>query len=286
MTPKSMRWICLFPSLLIFAALAHLPADEPPETQISRRIERLIAELDDIRYSVREAASAELKQIGPPAEAALRRVVKSSGSAEVRMRAKAILPLIVTRFEGKSAGWSWIYGSIAHGQTFQSVGQKIQSMQLRVARLNETPPAGPLSVEIRDLTLKHTYARGEIAIHQAQRKFVWREVKWDDLAPLVPEQSYVLLFHSQATTNEAPWLVNEIYADLYPNGRHLGYEFDFFLRLFFTNGRTIDVGPDSETVEATPINSGDKGGTQRVGEPLTLVGFGEVPEGSFVGLPR
>jgi hypothetical protein len=268
------------PALLSALAVAR-PAEGPPEGATADRIARLIAALDDDDFAAREEATAELRRVGAPAEAALRKALAESPSAEVRRRARDLLRSVRTRFEAESAGWSWIYADIAHGQTFRALGADLRSLRLRVARLNATAPAAPLEVEIRDPTLKATYARGLVPVEEAGREFAWREVRWRHRAPLTPGGRYVLFFHSQDTSHRAPWLVNEIYSDLYPDGEHLGYAFDFFFRLEFGNGRTLHVGPAKETTKAVPISSGDRGGTERKG-PLTLVGFGRVPPGTDV----
>jgi hypothetical protein len=281
-----MKCTCLLLALpvLLSALAAARPAEAPPDRATADRIARLIAQLDDDDFAVREEATAELRRIGPPAEAALRRALAESPSAELRRRARDLLRSVKTRFAGESAGWSWIYGSIAHGQTFRAAGADVRSLRLRVARLNATVPAAPLEVEIRDPTLRATYARGLIPVEEAGREFAWRAVRWRHRAPLAPGGPYVLFFHSQDTSNRAPWLVNETYSDLYPDGEHLGYAFDFFFRLEFGNGRTLHVGPAQETGKAVPISSGDRGGTAQRG-PLTLVGFGPVPPGKDVAPP-
>ena len=63
----------------------------------TRRIDKLIAELDSDEFSVREAATAELKRIGTPTVAALEMAVKTTTSPEVQYRASAILRGIVGR---------------------------------------------------------------------------------------------------------------------------------------------------------------------------------------------
>jgi hypothetical protein len=271
---------CLALPALLLALAAAYPAEGPPDRATAARVARLIAELDDDDFAVREAATAALRRIGPPAAAALRKAAESP-SAEVRRRARDILRTVVTRFEGESAGWSWVYGSIAHGQTFRAAGADVRSLRLRVARLNAAVPAAPLEVEIRDPTLKATYARGLIPAAEAGRNFAWRAVRWRHRAPLTSGRRYVLFFHSQDTSNRAPWLVNEMYADLYPDGEHLGYGYDFFFRLEFGNGRAIHVGPAKEAGPAAPCGSGGSGGTAQKG-PLTLAGFGPVPPGKDV----
>jgi hypothetical protein len=257
---------------LAASATAHPQPEGPPG-----RIERLVGDLDHERFPVREAATAELKRLGPAAAPALRRLLAGPVSAEARRRAEAILRLVTTEFEGRGSGWHWIYGGIAHGQTFQATGRHLQSLRLRVARLNATRSAAPLEVEIRDLTLRRVYARGVIPAEQAERAFAWREVQLGPRAPLAREQTYVLFFHSQDSTSRAPWVVNAIYQDLYPHGTHLGYTTeDFFFRLTFTDGWPIHVGPPTRAEPVVPISSGSTGGGPAPG-PLALVGFGPVP---------
>jgi RNA polymerase sigma factor (sigma-70 family) len=65
--------------------LAHA-ADADP-----RRIKRLIAELDDDAFAVRERASEELEKLGAAAELALRAALAATGSAEVRQRVTRLL---------------------------------------------------------------------------------------------------------------------------------------------------------------------------------------------------
>jgi hypothetical protein len=266
--------------LLVLGSLAASDPAPPaaPETPAGR-IERLVRDLDHDRFAVREAATAELKRLGPAAAPALKRLLAGPASAEARRRAATLLRLVTTEFEGDSSGWHWVYGGIAHGQTFQATGRRIQSLRLRVARLNSRRPAAPLEVEIRDLTLRHVYARGIIPVEQAERTFAWRDVQLSHRAPLTRGQAYVLFFHSQDTANRAPWVVNAIYEDLYPQGTHLGYPTeDFFFRLTFADGWPIHVGPRGRSGAAVPISSGSQGGTPTRG-PLDLVGFGPVPAG-------
>jgi WD40 repeat protein len=56
-----------------------------------RRVAKLIADLDDSQFSLREAASSELKKIGRPVEPALREVLKGKASPEVRQRLSDVL---------------------------------------------------------------------------------------------------------------------------------------------------------------------------------------------------
>jgi RNA polymerase sigma factor (sigma-70 family) len=63
------------------------------------RIAKLIKELDDDDFSVREKASAELEKVGEPAAAALRKALEGTPSAELRVRATMLLD----GFGGKGA---------------------------------------------------------------------------------------------------------------------------------------------------------------------------------------
>ncbi len=56
----------------------------------AKRIDKLIQDLDDDAYAVREKASEELAEIGLPAQEALKKAEKSS-SLEVRRRAEDLL---------------------------------------------------------------------------------------------------------------------------------------------------------------------------------------------------
>jgi hypothetical protein len=57
----------------------------------TRRIARLIKELDDNKFAVRERASAELEKLGPAAAPALARVLLGEASPEARRRAERLL---------------------------------------------------------------------------------------------------------------------------------------------------------------------------------------------------
>jgi WD40 repeat protein len=59
-----------------------------------RRIARLIADLDDPSFEVREEATAALARLGKKAEAALTRALEKTESTEVRVRAKRLLEKI------------------------------------------------------------------------------------------------------------------------------------------------------------------------------------------------
>src|SRR5262249_62021977 len=64
----------------------------------SRR-SRLIAQLDDDDFTVRERATTDLEKLGAAAEPALRKALQETNSAEVRLRAQRLL-------EGLSTGQS------------------------------------------------------------------------------------------------------------------------------------------------------------------------------------
>jgi WD40 repeat protein len=65
-----------------------LKGEPGPDEQ---RIARLIADLDDDSFDVRERASAALERLGTKAEAALRQALAETKSAEVRRRAELVL---------------------------------------------------------------------------------------------------------------------------------------------------------------------------------------------------
>jgi hypothetical protein len=282
MRGKIMRMLT---SVLILAALVCFTtpaAPGIPDAATSQRIARLIAQLDDDDFDKREEASAALRGLGEVAEPFLQRVLDGKPSPEVRQRVQTLLAAMrPLRYPAHSNGWSWVYESIAHGQSFKAAGTDVQSLHLRVARLNANAPAAPLTVEIRDPKLEKIYAVGGIAADQAGQNLEWREVRWQHRAPLVEGASYYLVFHSQKSNAPAPWVVNEVYSKVYPDGVHLGYEFDFFFRLSFGGTKVIHVGPDLVAPGVTPINSGNTGGTNVPG-PLSLTGVGAVPQGTVV----
>ncbi|HKI30523.1 MAG TPA: hypothetical protein VKA46_01430 [Gemmataceae bacterium] len=67
---------------------ARIPPASPPDPA---RVKALIADLDKDEFATRERATADLKEHGPVAAAALRAVVAKSSSAEARRRAEDIL---------------------------------------------------------------------------------------------------------------------------------------------------------------------------------------------------
>lgn len=78
-----------FPSQLI--------AQMPEDAALVSRIECLLTDLNDDRFKVRQAATAELLRIGPAAASALQRTVADSRSLEVRYRAAGILEIFWNR---------------------------------------------------------------------------------------------------------------------------------------------------------------------------------------------
>jgi hypothetical protein len=66
----------------------HLKPELPPNTE---RLRKLIADLDDDQFNVRETAQRELGKLGDVALPALKKAVEVSSSAEVRRRANAII---------------------------------------------------------------------------------------------------------------------------------------------------------------------------------------------------
>jgi HEAT repeat protein len=68
-----------------------LVSQAPPAVN-AKKLARLIADLDDDDFDVREAASKALGTIGRAAERDLRRALKEKPSAEARRRLEALLP--------------------------------------------------------------------------------------------------------------------------------------------------------------------------------------------------
>jgi HEAT repeat protein len=66
-----------------------LVAAEPLDSP--ERIARLVAELDDDAFAVRERATRDLEELGKRAEPALRKALQTSTSSETKKRAQALL---------------------------------------------------------------------------------------------------------------------------------------------------------------------------------------------------
>src|SRR5262249_23472981 len=66
----------------------HLPRDRAATPE---RLRKLVAELGDDLFGVREAATEELRRSGPAAEEALRQALAKTSSPEVKTRARALL---------------------------------------------------------------------------------------------------------------------------------------------------------------------------------------------------
>jgi WD40 repeat protein len=62
-----------------------------PYLSEARRLRKLVADLDDDAFAVREAASRELAKLGPAAEVVLRQALRETSSVEVRRRAQVLL---------------------------------------------------------------------------------------------------------------------------------------------------------------------------------------------------
>ena len=247
------------------------------------RVAKLIADLNDNNFRVREAAQKELIRLGGEALPDLRKALRNAPSVEAARRIEAILALVAPVYEAHSNGWHWVYQGIAHGQTFQATGQTVEKLRLRVARLNANEPAARLEVEIRDPGLEKIYFRGSIEARDSETTFRWREVKISHRADLQAGETYILIFHSQATSNKAPWVVNAIYEDRYPHGSHAKHAHeDFFFEFTFDRGLSLRVGPEDEKTSLNvPISSGSGGGTSWL-KPLSLAGERAIPPGDLV----
>jgi WD40 repeat protein len=76
---------------------------EPTETDL-QRVRSLLGRLDEDAYEAREAASKELSEIGFLAEPELRRAETESTSAEVRIRARRLRQLLLSRAKNTLVG--------------------------------------------------------------------------------------------------------------------------------------------------------------------------------------
>jgi HEAT repeat protein len=68
----------------------------PLPVEQRERIARLVAELDDDDFGVREKATAALEKLGPQAEPSLRETLSGSPTPEVRRRTEALLKKLGT----------------------------------------------------------------------------------------------------------------------------------------------------------------------------------------------
>jgi hypothetical protein len=94
---EAMEWLKRSPeagSLTIAFLRRHLQPEPPPDPGY---LHKLIADLADDKFAVRERAQKELQQIGDVARPALQQEMKATSSAEVRRRAQNILeaPLLL-----------------------------------------------------------------------------------------------------------------------------------------------------------------------------------------------
>jgi hypothetical protein len=270
---------CLFTAILICGVSVNAMAVPAPNAQV--RIERLIKDLDNDSFRVREDAMRELLRLGVDAVPALKEALTKKPSEEVTRRVKQILQTINPVFEAHSNGWHWVYGDMAQGQTFKASGATIRELKVRVARMNRNQPAGDMNIEIRSTDLKKVYLRGSIPAANSTVEFQWHKVKLDHVGDMKEGEEYWLIFHSRGTVGKACWAVNAAYKDVYPHGRFCQHAHeDLFFDMEFTNRRNLRVGPDGEnTVQKLPINSGNEGGTPANGGRLTLAGVGAMPDG-------
>ncbi|MBI3923622.1 MAG: hypothetical protein HY318_19540 [Armatimonadetes bacterium] len=199
-------------------------------------------------------------------------------------------------YNADSTGWYWVYEGTGQAQYFLASAPMIESMTLRVAKLNDNTPEAPLEVEVRDEFLRDIYAHGTIAPTNASLEFQWIDVALNHVAKIEQSNTYILLLHSQQTSHRAPWIINAIYRDVYPHGRHLGNNDDLVFKFAFDTDHTLRVGPAVAKAEL-PISSGSEGGTS-LSSPLKLAfsephppvanqdPVGPVPKGRYVGKDR
>ena len=180
-------------------------------------------------------------------------------------------------FAARSRGWYWVYESVAHAQSFVARGTRIHGLWLRPAQLNATRPTAPLRVEVRDPHLKQVFAQGLIKAEDIDREFRWMPVELTFRAPLTAGQPYVLLLQSPESSHDAPWVVNAVYKDRYPDGRHLGYADDLLFRMTF-EAHEVRVGPALNVEFDTPVNSGMKGAPARSGATELSARYPRVKE--------
>jgi hypothetical protein len=81
----------------VLCFLATAGASEPPATVSPERLQKLIEQLGDARFKVRQEATQELARLGRPALRALKEAAASATELEVRKRAEALIEQIRTR---------------------------------------------------------------------------------------------------------------------------------------------------------------------------------------------
>jgi WD40 repeat protein len=97
-----------------------------PSPSEKERIKALVAQLDDDSYETREIATKELSDIGIVAEPDLRRAMKESASAEVRIRCRRLCDVVLAKPRAKLAGNTGDVEGLAfspHGQLFAAGGK-------------------------------------------------------------------------------------------------------------------------------------------------------------------
>jgi len=105
------------------------------------RVKQLIAELDDAKLSVRESASKELAKLGPGVAAALRKVMETTKSEEVRGRIQEILGAMGRQRGGDPSIIRWmrairvleIIGSDKAKEVLKVLAEKAPAMRVREA---------------------------------------------------------------------------------------------------------------------------------------------------------
>src|SRR5437868_9619016 len=90
---------CRLPRLFALPLLLPLLAAAPPAGPSGAEVERLIEQLGDDDFDVREAATARLKLAGEPALDALHKAT-TSDDLEVRRRAKRVVSAVGARLYG------------------------------------------------------------------------------------------------------------------------------------------------------------------------------------------
>src|SRR5262245_34141866 len=94
-----MKRLCQLPLLCLVALpSALLSAAAPPAGPSSAKVARLIGQLGDDDFRVREAATEVLKKLGDPAYEALRKAARENDDLEVRRRADRVVQTIEGRW--------------------------------------------------------------------------------------------------------------------------------------------------------------------------------------------